>query len=186
MYSNSGHLSFAYIYEKYHRRCYLFIKSYVHNPTAAEDLASESLIKLWEMSKRQVLENPAAALYVIARNKALDYLKHLAVIQSAHIDISARSKRELEQRINTLEAGDPDKIFVSDIEKIIEDTLASLPQRTREIFEMYRLRDISKTEIASALGISVKGVDYHISVALGRLKANLKDYFPLLFFIYFQ
>lgn len=186
MHGDSGHLSFTYIYEKYRRRCYLFIKSYVHSSTAAEDLASESLIKLWEMSKRQVLGNPAAALYAIARNKALDYLKHQAVIQSAHINISFRSKRELEQRINTLEASDPDKIFVSDIEKIIEETLASLPRKTREIFEMYRLRDTSKAEIADVFGISVKGVDYHISAALASLKKNLKDYFPLLFFIYFQ
>lgn len=184
--NSADHLSFASIYEKYHRKCYLFTKSYVHDGIAAEDIASESLIKLWEMSRKQIIENPQAALFVIVKNKALDWLRHQSVRQAAFSNISEKSKRELQLRINTLEANDPEKVFSGDIEKIIEETLALLPPKTREIFSMYRLKDVSKSDIARQFDISVKGVDYHISAAMARLKEALKDYFPLLFFIYFQ
>ncbi len=184
--STPDNFSFARIYEKYHRKCYFFAKSYVHDSDAAEDIASESLIKLWEMSKKQTLDNPQAALFVIVKNKALDYLKHLTVRQTAFADISAKGRRELELRINTLEASDPDKIFSSDIEEIIVRTVSSLPDRTREIFSMYRKNDLPKEEIAKIFGITVKGVDYHLSTAMNRLKEALRDYFPLLFFIYFR
>jgi RNA polymerase sigma-70 factor (ECF subfamily) len=38
-------------------------------------------------------------------------------------------------------------------------------------------------EIAETLGMTTKGVEYHISQALKKLHANLKDYIPLLVFL---
>lgn len=35
-------------------------------------------------------------------------------------------------------------------------------------------------EIAQALGLSLKGVEYHMSKALKELRVALKDYLPLL------
>ena len=39
-----------------------------------------------------------------------------------------------------------------------------------------------KYEIAEELGISVKGVEYHISKAVKLLRDNLKEYAPFLIF----
>lgn len=43
---------------------------------------------------------------------------------------------------------------------------------------------MSNREIAETLNISVKGVEYHISKALKALRVALKDYLPLLCFLY--
>ena len=47
---------------------------------------------------------------------------------------------------------------------------------------MSRYENKSIKEIADALNISVKGVDYHISKALKALRVSLKDYLYLFFF----
>ena len=92
---------------------------------------------------------------------------------------------ELEIRISTLEITNPDKIFAEDIQRIVRETLEKLPEQTRVIFEMNRFQNLSKKEIAEKLGISIKGIDYHISKALKCLRENLQDYFPIIFFLFF-
>lgn len=171
-------LNFKDIYILHYDRCFLFTKSYVHDDQAAEDITSESLIKLWELSKEREIENPLRLLYTILKNKSLDYLRHERVKNEALESMSARARRELEIRISTLEAGNPDKIFAGDIQEILRATILGLPGQTREVFEMHRFKNMSKKEIADHFNISVKGVDYHISRSLAALKESLKDYFP--------
>lgn len=180
---NSASYNFNKLYQAYYNRCFLFARSYVHDDLVAEDIASESLIRLWELTQEQLLDNPLKMLYTISRNKALDHLRHEKVRQEALATISDLSRRELEIRISTLEAGDPQKIFAADIQRIVEGTLAALPPQTRQIFEMYRFRNQPKSEIAARYQITVKGVDYHLSKAMSALRENLGDYFP--FFLYF-
>lgn len=176
--------NFNKFYTLYYNRCFLFAKSYVHNDLVAEDIASESLIKLWELSENESIENPSRLLYVVLKNKALDYLKHEKIKQKTLETISVDATRELEIRISTLEASNPDKIFGKDVQEIFQKAISSLPKQTRMIFEMYRFDNISKKEIADYYSISVKGVDYHISKAQSILKENLKDYIPLFLLLF--
>lgn len=171
--------NFKDFYTSYYDRCFLFAKSYVHDDLVAEDIASEALIQLWKMSEAEEITKPSTLLFVIIKNKALDHLKHEKVKQNALSSISAEAQRELDIRISTLEANDPQKIFSKDIQSIVANTIAKLPKQTRTIFEMSRFKNIPRQAIADKIGISTKGVDYHISVALSYLKENLKDYFVI-------
>lgn len=51
---------------------------------------------------------------------------------------------------------------------------------------MSRFENKSGKEIAQTLGISVKGVDYHMNKALKELRAALKDYLPILTWLCFM
>ena len=51
-------LSFSDLYTNYYRRSFLFVKSYVRDDMAAEDIVSDSLINLWETSKKENVEYP--------------------------------------------------------------------------------------------------------------------------------
>lgn len=182
---NTENTDFKQFYNTYYRRCFLFARSYVHDDWVAEDISSGALVKLWEMSQEKTIDNPKIILFTILRNKALDYLKHQSIKENTLSVLSEYGKRELEIRISTLEATNPDKIFASDIQRIIKETLAKLPEQTRKVFEMNRFQNLSKKEIGEELGISIKGVDYHISKALKCLKENLQDYFPIILFLFF-
>ena len=92
---------------------------------------------------------------------------------------------ELSVRISSLEACNPDKIFMEDIGRIVEETLSQLPQQTRVIFQMSRNEGKSNMEIASEISISEKTVEYHITKSLKALRLSLKDYLPIfLFFLH--
>ena len=102
---------FNSIYERNYRRSFLFTKSYVHDDMAAEDIVAESLVKYWRLSLSQEAETSETLLLTILKNKALDYLRHKVIHESAIENIMELNDRELNIRISTLEACDPEEIF---------------------------------------------------------------------------
>jgi RNA polymerase sigma-70 factor, ECF subfamily len=180
-----GKDTFHTIYTAWYRKSFLYVKSYVHDDLVAEDIVAESLIKVWKkLREGKEKVQIAPFLFTILRNQALDHLKHEKIRRTAITDISEVLKRELEIRLAALEASDPKDVFSGEVNRIIYKTLASLPDRTRLVFEMSRFEGKPYKEIAEYLEISVKGVDYHILQALNALRVALKDYLPV-WFIFF-
>ena len=172
--------SFNDIYTSYYKKSFFFAKSYVHNDLAAEDIASEALIKLWEKLKAEPVEEKyiLPLLLTILKNKALDYLKHEEVKRSAFEVMADWQQQELSIRM-------PDEIFSEEVEKIISATLSTLSEQTRRAFILSRFENKPNKEIAEEMEISIKGVEYHISKALKVLRVTLKDYLPLFYFFFY-
>lgn len=183
--SNAVASSFNEIYTSYYKKSFFFAKSYVHDDLAAEDIASESLIKLWEKLKTEKIDYIEPLLLTILKNKALDYLKHEEVKRTAFESMTDWHQQELSIRISTLESCDPNEIFSDEVKSIIRETLKSLPEQTRRAFLLSRFENKSNKEIAGQMGISVKGVEYHISKTLKALRITLKDYLPLFYFFFY-
>ena len=177
-------ISFSDIYTSYYKRSFLFVKSYVRDDMIAEDIVSEALIHLWETTRKETVEHPMSLLLAILKNGALKYLKHQSVKESATETISSKMIRDLNYRITTLQACDPEEIFSSEITQIVDKTLQSLPEQTRRIFEMSRYESLSVKEIASELSLSTKSVEYHITKSLKLLRIALKEYLPIFYFLF--
>lgn len=175
-------VDFNHVYQEYYNKAFRFANLYVRNDLAAEDLATEAMLKLWETMQKEPVEKTASLLLTILKNKSLDYLKVQARAREAVESMESWRQRELAIRISTLEACNPEKILSDEIQGILRDTLNKLPEQTRKVFIMSRFEQKSGKEIAEILGITVKGVDYHIAKALKALRISLKDYLPLLYF----
>ena len=175
-------INFNSIYTTYYRKAFLFTLSYVHNDQVAEDIVSEAIIHLWELSKEQEISNVEAILITYIRSKSLNYLKHIQAQENVCQTLLDKGQRELEIRISTLEACDPNEILSKELRAKVKTLLADMPEKTRIAFVRDRLDGKSHKEIAEELGISVKGVEYHIGKAVKILRDNLKDYAPVLFF----
>ena len=177
--------SFNALYTLYYRKSFLFAKSYVHDEQVAEDIAAEALIKLWEKLKTDIINSPQAMLLTILKNKSLDYLRLEQNKLNAMSELSELYVRELDIRVSSLEACDPSEIFSEEVNQIIQATLRTLPEQTRRVFKMSRFENKMNKEIAENLGITVKGVEYHISGALKEFRISLKDYLPLFYFFFY-
>ena len=175
--ANPDSNNFNSLYTKYYRKAFLFTKSYVHDEAVAEDIVSESFIKLWEKLKQEEIDYSDYLLLSILKNKALNYLKHEAIKAETIHSLTDISQRELEIRISTLQACVPEDIF--------SKTLKILPSQTRRIFVLSRFQHKGNKEIAQILNLSEKSIEYHISKTLKALRINLKDYLPLFYFLFF-
>ncbi|MFV0270073.1 MAG: RNA polymerase sigma-70 factor [Macellibacteroides fermentans] len=175
---------FSNIYKEYYRKAFRFANLYVRNDMAAEDIAAESLVKLWETMKNECVEKPTSLLLTILKHKSLDYLRSQSRAQEVFEALENWRHRELLIRISTLDACNPEQVFSNEIRQIVGDTLSQLPSQTRKAFILSRSEHKSGKEIAQILGISVKGVDYHIAKAVSALRVSLKDYLPFIPFLF--
>lgn len=82
-------------------------------------------------------------------------------------------------KITTLEACDPEELFSSEAQRLIDEALDHLPEKTRVIFIMSRYENKTHKEIADHFGLSTKSIEFHITKALNVLRNRLKDYLPL-------
>ena len=154
-----------------------FAYSYLRDKEEAEDILMESMIALWENRDRwEDNSNLHALLLTIIKNKALNLLEHKQIRMRAEEDINSHSQRELNLRISTLEACEPDQIFNSEIQHIVHKALEEMPAQSRAIFILSRYQNIPNKQIAEQLNISLKTVEAHMTKALRILRLELKDY----------
>ncbi|MDR2496418.1 MAG: RNA polymerase sigma-70 factor [Tannerellaceae bacterium] len=154
-----------------------FAFTYVRDRGVAEDLTLESFMYYWE--KRESLPPEAnAQAYVLTtlKHKCINHLERVRREEAAAGNMREHAEWELRTRLSTLKACEPEELFRSDVQLIVRRTLLTLPDRSRSIFIMRRYRNMTLREIADALSISVKTVEFHLSKALRAFRDSLKDY----------
>ncbi|MEG1546104.1 MAG: RNA polymerase sigma-70 factor [Bacteroides sp.] len=175
--------AFNKLFFDYKEKFIRFAQSYVHNIALAEDYAIDSLLYYWE--NRQNLENDSnipAYIFTVIKHKCLNYLQHLQLENEVADKMVAHAQWELNTRISSLQACEPEELFTAEMQELVNEILENLPERTRLIFIMSRMKNMSHKEIAAELKISTKGVEFHINKALKEFRVGLKDYFPILCF----
>jgi RNA polymerase sigma-70 factor, ECF subfamily len=66
----------------------------------------------------------------------------------------------------------------AELERAIREAVRDLPDRCREVFELSRVHGLRYSEIASAMGISVKTVEVQMGKALRVLRERLSAWLP--------
>jgi RNA polymerase sigma-70 factor (ECF subfamily) len=176
--------SFKVIYNTYVPRLYYFIFEYVPFADIAENIIQDTLLTLWD-KKAELTDNTnlGAYLFTVAKNNCLYKLRDQRykqkLFESSDIDVY-----ELKANLDALSSLDTSSFAFTEIEQIIEETLTQLPPQCRNIFYMSRFDDKKNKEIAEELGISIKAVEGHITKALKLFRTTLKDYLPIVAFLF--
>ena len=168
-----------------HRDRYIrFAYSYTYNQETAEDLVTESLMYYWE-NRHRLEEVKDIPLYILVtlKNKCLDYLQRERTWNNIAENLLSNKEWELQMRISILEACEPETLFSNEVQELVNQALAKLPEKSRHIFIMSRYEGKNYQTIAKETNLSVKSIEFHISKALNLLRKELKDYLPCLLFV---
>ena len=177
-------ISFEDIYLTYFSKMKYFAKEYVVSEEDAENIVQDVFMELWE--KREALTmhtNLIAFLFTAIKNRCLNFLKHQSYIQAKTCSLKADEELESQLNLYALEQFDEAVSSISEVENLLSRTMQKLPERCREIFLLSRIEGLKYKEIAERLDISVNTVENQISIALRKLRSELKEYLPLLVFI---
>ena len=179
-------LAYKTLYRLHYRVLCAFAYTYVNDSFIAESLVSDVIFNIWE--KREVLEisqSLRAYLMKAVKNASINYLGHCLRQENMKQSLSVKMEK---QQLSYHEQDNYPlcSLLEKELENRIEQSLGELPQLTREIFHLSRNEKMKYEEIAREKNITIDIVKYHIRIALGKLKSDLKDYLPFLlpFFLF--
>ncbi len=173
--------AFSTLVERHEKPLWNFLRRFVGNPTVAEDLMQEVLLR--------VLRNagdwqPAAKfttwLYAIARNLCIDHARRMVHRNASSLDGSVGSNGDGQsvRRIDLVpgpDRGGEARVVDKETAALIEAAMQRLPDEQREVFLMREVMEMPFAEIAEAVGVSLPTVKSRMRYALERLREALQD-----------
>jgi RNA polymerase sigma-70 factor (family 1) len=158
--------SFTVLFNHYYPQLCLFAYHLLQDRPEAEDIATETLLKLWERRKNfKSLGNVKAFLFITTRNACINLIKGQK-ISGKHID------KWHYLLASETETAHINKIIQAEVTKELENAINSLPAACRKVLMMTWKEGKSPSEIARALGISVHTIKNHKSNGLGQVRRH--------------
>ncbi len=156
---------FQSIYLKYAKdiRRFMFFKT--QDLAQAEDLMQDAFIKLWDNCKNVNPSKAKSYLMSTANNMFLNQVNHEKVV---------RKYKNKPVRDRTTET--PEYLMIEEefLDKI-RRTIASLPDKEREVFKLSRFEKMKYAAIAEQLNISIKTVEKRMHNALIIMRKEIGD-----------
>jgi RNA polymerase sigma-70 factor (ECF subfamily) len=161
------------LFETWHNPLCIIAFRIVKDKDLAKDVVQDVFIKFWKKRKQIEITSSFGA-----------YMKR-ATINTAlnQIETSINfKKQEIEKSDLTFYTGNRTDQLLDheELKRKSDDAILNLPVRTRTVFTLIRMEEMSYKEVSSTLGISLKAVEKEMMKALKLLREALKDYLYLL------
>jgi len=164
--------AFEELFRTYFTPLIAFARKVLKDEDEAREVVQKVFISLWE--KREEIDLTSSLkpyLFTSVHNRSLNVIR----------DRKKFSEEEIPDVVGDWDVSA--QIEAMELEQKIRETIDSLPEKCRQIFELNRFDGLKYSEIASQLHISIKTVENQMSKALKILREKLAKYMILLFTI---
>lgn len=129
----------------------------------AEDIVQDAFLKIWEKRDTINKETVKSLLFKIANNLYLNTIEHEKV-----------SFKFITENAGNTYFNAPDfELEMKEFDRWLQTSLADLGEKNRTVFLMNRIDDLTYSQIADNLGLSVKAVEKRMGKAISFLKGRL-------------
>ena len=171
--ANDDELAFREVYDRYWKRLFALAAFKANSKEIAEEIVQELFVRLWERRRTVEITHVESYLFTALKYQLISHLRQV-ISQRNAVKITG-----MEASIIT-----EDLLTVETIQNAIETGIYQLPDKTQAVFRLSRFEEKSHKEIALALDLSEKSVEYHITQALKFLRVYLKDYLLIILFLF--
>jgi RNA polymerase sigma-70 factor (ECF subfamily) len=165
--------TFAIIYERYSAPLYRTALNILNDHDLAKDVVQETFIMLFEKAKERIIQNLQAYLFQTAKYQCFMHLR------SGRISEKHLHRMNLIITSNALE----EEMDAKELQTCLDQSIATLPEKCREVFYLSRVESLPNKKIAAQLKISHKTVENQITKALKILQTSVNKLAALLFFM---
>jgi len=153
---------------RYYDELMTFVTAKTRCRHEAADVVQETFTRLIEMEDSAIIQQPRAFLYRIARNLSIDLFRRQRVQQARVVDVPDLTA------LPSTRPGPDDTIQEDQEYRALRMAIAELPPRRRQVFALYRFKNISHADIAVQLGISITMVERHVRKSMLHCRERLK------------
>lgn len=172
---NSDRDAYKQLFLRYYSPLCEYASQYISDEDS-EELVQDLMLFIWETRKSLIIGTSLKSyLFISTKHRCLNAIKKQLYHERIHNHIYDKLKDQFE---------DPDYYFINELTEHINKAIQELPDTYRDTFALSRFGELTNTQIATKLGVSVKTVEYRIYQALKILRVRLRDYLPLLSFLF--
>lgn len=155
-------MAYKQLFLRYYVPVRRFLTVILNDFEMAQDVAQDIFMKVW-LNRDGLSEDKSikSLVYTMARNAAINHLKHTGVKQIGDVEDYVIESSET-----------TDKVEADSLRSYLLFRIAQMPQKRRKIFMMSRYDGMKNKEIAAQMGISVRTVEKHIELALKDLNSG--------------
>lgn len=147
-----------------------WLQSRFHSETDFDDILQESYLRVLRAHAEGQLQSPKAFLFAIARNLALDRLRHRQIARTEPLV-------QYEQRDALFDDDDVAETVTRNQElELLTEAIQSLPDRCRQIFTLRKVYGMSQPDIAKKLGISAHTVSAQLTIGVHKCTEYMARY----------
>lgn len=178
--------AFSWLVRRHNQRVYNFILRLVKSPSAAEEIAQETFLKIVKNSASFKHEARFSTwLYAIARNLCIDHQRKQKLRRHSSLDQPANQGQPADQGSRTLGETVADPHPTSNVERsatkgrmaeAIAGAVEALPDDQKEVFLLRELGGLPFKDIAEVTGVGENTVKSRMRYALERLQQALEAY----------
>ena len=161
--------AFQLVFDTYWHPLYKQAFKKVQSGDLAKDLVQDVFVSLWD--KIEMLDTEKSVLaycYAILRNKVLKLYEKNKVQLRYAASVSGNEMSEAKYA--------QDVLIEKELVAIINEEIARMPSRMREIYILKKEDELSIKEIAEDLSVSEQTVKNQLQLAYQRLRNRLKSY----------
>lgn len=142
---------------------FLIVKAGV-SPADVDDVAQEVFLRLMRYDRSELVANPQAYLFRVARN----------VVAEWSIRAHRRHPHGSQWLTHLVDGADPEvKLLHGQFQKEVERAVNTLTAHQRHVLKLYFFEDLSHAQIAERLGESRRSVRRAVAKAYARLRREL-------------
>lgn len=167
--------TFERYYKEYYKSFFVMACKYLKNPTLAEEIINDVFMKIWEDGEKITIDMSLKSyIYKAIINRSINALNKNKREYQNQTDVSLIPDESYELR----------QIEENELKIKLYAAIDQLPDQCKKVFEMSRFDELKQQEIADKLGISIKTVKNHITIALKQISKSVERYLLLLILIF--
>ena len=161
--------AFEAIFHQYYPGMCSYAESLVSKSEVAEEVVQDVFLNIWKnRNDINIVVSWQSYLFRSVFNNSMMYLRKT----KRETSLDESWARNIAQENSEPE----DEMNAREMNAVIIFTLQSLPERTRQIFNLSRFEGLKYKEIADRLSISVKTVEANMGKALKALRLSLDEF----------
>jgi len=166
-------VAFESLFHRYYTRLVRAAYGYVRARDVAEEVVQDLMFRLWtRRGDMQVTGSVAVYLFTAVRHESMKRVRRAAIEQRW----TSREAAALASDERDVEIAPDATAERRELHDAIGRAMASLPERCREVFRLYREQDLRAPEIAQILGITPSTVRVQLARAVRALRTQLAEY----------
>lgn len=152
--------TFETYYKDHYKYFFLAACNYLKDAGLAQEIVNDVFMKLWEDANTIHIETSLKSyIYRAVINRSLNALDKNKRDRQHQKELSRRPEETFEMK----------EMEDNELKIRLYKAIDELPEQCQKVFRMSRFEELKQQEIADQLGISIKTVKNHITLALKKL-----------------